>query len=64
MLHDIVRNVETELEAQKRRISAYCEPSEFKIIPDAADMSRCAIGSLVNHRIQILRELGDKAFPR
>jgi hypothetical protein len=60
MLHDLVWDVQTQLHREERRVSARGQSPELKVICDAANVSGCSIGNLIDHSIEIVGESPDE----
>jgi hypothetical protein len=56
MFHDLIWDVQTQLHGEKSRASARGQSPELKVICDAANVSACSIGSLIDHSIDIVGE--------
>src|SRR5579863_10715485 len=60
MLHDFVRDVQTEFHGKEGRVRSRGEPPELEEIRDAADVSSRSIGRFVDHSVDVSRERFDK----
>ena len=60
MLHDLVWDVQTQLHEEKSRLCGRSQFPELDILFDAANVSACSIGSLVDHSIDIVGEIPDE----
>ena len=60
MLHDLVWDLQTQLHGEERRVCSRSQPPELEVICDAANVSACSIGSLIDHSIDVVGESPDE----
>ena len=60
MLHDLIWDVQTQLDRKERRVCSRSEPPQLKEICNPANVSSCSIGSFVDHGVDICGERVDE----
>jgi hypothetical protein len=60
MPHDLIWDVQTQLDRKERRVCSRSEPPQLKEICNPANVSSCSIGSFVDDRVDVCRERFDE----